>query len=195
MRYYKSREACAKLRLHPNTLRCWADSGKIECVKTASGQRLYDVDKWLGIQTKPETIIYCRVSSHKQKEDLENQIKYLQSKYPEARVVKDIGSGLNFKRKGLKAVLEQAMSGSKLEVVVAHRDRLARFGFDLLRFIIERTGGRIVVLDRTVLSPEQELTADLLNILHVFSYRMHGLRNYKVKVEQALADPQTKEDV
>jgi predicted site-specific integrase-resolvase len=112
----------------------------------------------------------------------------MRKRFPEAEIVKDIGSGLNFKRKGLKTVLERAMQGERLKVVAAHRDRLSRFGFDLIKWIVERSAGEVVVLDKTELSPEQELTKDLLSILHVFSARLHGLRSYKDKVKQALSD-------
>ncbi len=98
----------------------------------------------------------------------------MRAKYPKAEIVKDIGSGLNYKRKGLKSLLGRAMRGDQLEVVVAHRDRLARFGFELIEWIIQQNGGRVVVLKQTNLSPEQELTNDLLSILHVFSCRMHS---------------------
>jgi len=87
------------------------------------------------------------------------------------------------------------MRDDKLEIVVAHKDRLARFGFELIEWIIEQNGGKIVVLKQTHLSPEQELTTDLLSILHVFSCRMHGLRNYKSQVRQALSEPEAKKDI
>ncbi len=87
------------------------------------------------------------------------------------------------------------MRGDKLKIVVAHKDRLTRFGFDLIEWIVEQSGGKILVLKQTNLSREQELTTDLLSILHVFSCRMHGLRNYKSQVRQALSDPKTKANV
>ena len=119
----------------------------------------------------------------------------MQSKYPQAKIVKDIGSGISFKRKGLKTILESAINGDKLEIVVAHRDRLCRFGFDLVQWIIGRSGGTVVVLKQTDLSPEQELTQDLLTILHVFSCRMHGLRSYKNKIAEAFADKGAKKNI
>ncbi len=115
----------------------------------------------------------------------------MQSRYPEAEVIKDIGSGLNYKRKGFKSLLGRAMRGDKLEIVVAHKDLLARFGFELIEWVIQQIVGKIVVLKQTNLSPEQELTNDLFSILHVFSCRMYGLRNYKSQVRQALSEPKT----
>lgn len=186
--YIPSREATKRLGCHQNTLRKWANEGKIPHIKTESGQRRYDVDAFLGKQTTTIAICYCRVSSPKQRDDLERQVNFMREKYHQAEIIKDIGSGLNFKRKGLLSILERAMLGDSIKLVVAHRDRLARFGFDLIRHIIERNGGELVVLDQTTYSPEEELTQDLLNILHVFSCRMHGLRNYKKQVHQALSN-------
>jgi predicted site-specific integrase-resolvase len=182
MEHVVCRKAAKILGVHPNTLRKWANAGKIKYIKSASGQRRYDVDDYLGIQKKAKIICYCRVSSYKQKDDLARQVEFMRGKYPAAQIVKDIGSGINFKRKGLFAILDAAIDGDKLEVVVAYRDRLARFGIDLIRWIIEKSGGRLVVLNQIDLSPEQELTQDLLTILHVFSCRMHGLRSYKNKI-------------
>jgi len=187
-KFYTSREAARILDVCPNSLRKWADNGEINCIRTKSGQRRYDVDSYIGKSTTSITICYCRVSSHKQRDDLERQVEFLQNQYPTAEFVRDIGSGLNFKRKGLKTILERAMSGTNITLVVAHRDRLARFGIDLIRQVIEQSGGKLVVLDETLLSPEQELTNDLLNIVHVFSARMHGLRSYKKQIHQIVAD-------
>jgi predicted site-specific integrase-resolvase len=119
----------------------------------------------------------------------------MQSLYPNAEIIRDIGSGINFKRKGLQALLDRLLQGDKLTLIVAHRDRLARFGFDLIRYLVEENGGQIVVQDSTTYSPETELTADLLSILHVFSCRMHGLRKYSKKIKEdpnlSLGSPET----
>jgi putative resolvase len=193
--YIPSRKAAQQLGCHPNTLRKWADEGKIPYIKTESGQRRYNVEAFIGKQTIPMTVCYCRVSSPKQRDDLERQIEFMREKHPQAEIIKDIGSGLNFKRTGLLSLLERAMQGDSLQLVVAHRDRLARFGLDLIKYIIEKNGGELVVLDQTTYSPEEELSQDLLNILHVFSCRMHGLRNYKKQVHQALSESKTTGDL
>jgi predicted site-specific integrase-resolvase len=154
MNYVASREASEILGLHPNTLRSYADNGTIEFYRTKSGHRRYNVDSYLGLQKEAVTICYCRVSSPKQRDDLERQVKFMQAKYPNAEIVKDIGSGLNYKRKGLKAILGRAMRGDKLRCMVAHKDRLARFGFELIEWVIQQSGGKIVVFKQTNLSPE-----------------------------------------
>lgn len=191
MAYEASRIACKKLGIHENTLRKWADDGKIDHIRTGSGQRRYDVDAFLRGRGASFTLCYCRVSSRKQRDDLARQVAFMQEKFPQAEIIEDIGSGLNFKRRGLCSLLERAMRGDKLKVVVAHRDRLCRFGFDLVRFVIERPGGEIVVLDDAKASPDKELVDDLLSIVHVFSCRLNGRRNYQNKAKPAPADART----
>jgi excisionase family DNA binding protein len=195
MNYYPSREACRKLGVHPDTLRKWADTGEINYIKTKSGQRRYDVDSYIGKSTTSITICYCRVSSPKQRDDLERQVEFLRNQYPNAEFVRDIGSGLNFKRKGLKTILERAMLGTHITLVVAHRDRLARFGIDLIRQVLEQNGGKLVVLDETLLSPEQELTNELLDILDILTARMPKLRRCKEQIHQIVTDNGTEEVV
>jgi predicted site-specific integrase-resolvase len=175
----------------PQAVRVWCNEGKLEHERTPGNHRRIVVRE----EPQEEVVCYCRVSSHKQKDDLERQVNFMKGLYPNARIIKDIGSGLNFKRKGLKTVLDTSMSGAIQTVIVAHRDRIGRFGFDLIKWIVEKNGGKLVVLDKTEHSPEQELTKDLLSILHVFSYRLHGLRSYKSKINKALSKQTTKENI
>lgn len=184
MAYVPLRKAVEFLGLHPHTLRKYADEGKIESIKNEAGQRLYNVESYQRDATQPAIVCYCRVSSTKQQDDLQRQVDFMRERYPTAEIVTDVGSGLNFKRKGLQALLVRVMRGDKLTVIVACRDRLCRFGFELFEFMAEQNGGSIVVLDQTVHCPETELTADLLAILHVFSCRMHGLRSYSKKIKE-----------
>lgn len=184
MAYIPLRKAVEFLGLHPNTLRKYADEGKIKSIKNEAGQRLYDVESYQRDAIEPALICYCRVSSAKQRDDLQRQVDFMLSRYPAAEIIKDIGSGLNFKRKGLQALLVRLMRGDKLTVVVACRDRLCRFGFELFEFMVKQNGGQILVLDQAVHCPETELTADLLAILHVFSCRMHSLRSYSKKIKE-----------
>jgi putative resolvase len=184
MKYVPLREAKRTLGLCGKTLRKYADEEKIETIRSPGGKRLFNLESFIGLPTKNYIFCYCRVSSAKQKDDLARQVTFMREKFPSAQIIQDIGSGLNFKRKGLRSILERAMCGDKLTLVVAHRDRLARFGFELIEFVIQKTGGEILVLDRTEHSPERELTEDLLAILTVFSCRMHGLRRYCTKIQK-----------
>ena len=117
----------------------------------------------------------------------------MRSKFPTAAIIKDYKSGINFKPKGLQTLLERVMRGDKLRIIVAHRDRHARcrsehfasgIGGEIIQFLVEQNGGAVVVLDQTVHSPEEELTADLLAILHLFSRRMHGLWRYYNQIQE-----------
>ncbi len=194
--YVPLRKAVEILGFHPNTLRKYADLGKIKSIKNEAGQRLYDVHSYINGATRASLICYCRVSSVKQRNDLDRQVSFMRSFYGEAEIIFDIGSGLNFKRKGLRTILDRLLQGDKLTIIVAHRDRLCRFGFDLIQYMVERNGGQILVLDQTVHSPESELTADLLSILHIFSCRMHGLQKYckKIKEDKDISNDSAEED-
>ena len=181
-----SRVAASELGVHPNTLRNWANEGKIKVVKTATGQRRYDLSTLVntGKERERSRICYCRVSSAKQRADLDRQVGHMRKLFPNYEIVTDIGSGLNFKRKGLLSILERAMRGDVAELVVAYRDRLCRFGFDLIEWLIVKNGGKLLVLDDPAVSPYTELTRDLLSVLHVFSCRLHGLRKYGRKIKE-----------
>ena len=191
--YVPLRVAKDRLGLCGNTLRKYADEGKIDVIKNDAGQRLFNVESYIGSAGKSTVVCYARVSSRHQKDDLARQRRCLLSVYPEAELIDDIGSGLNFKRKGLISLLDRILRGDKLTVVVAHRDRLARFGFELIEYMVKSNGGSIVVLDETVHSPAEELTADLLSIITVFGARVNGLRKYrdKIKEDPSLAEQGT----
>ena len=131
--YVTSKQASKELGLHPNTLRDYADNGTIESYRTKSGQRRYNVEAYLGLglsgrghQQQSTTICYCRVSSTKQRDDLGRQIQFMREQYPGAEIVKDIFRSLNYKRRGLKALLERAMRGEQ-HGRVWHARRLQRW--------------------------------------------------------------------
>ncbi len=133
---------------------------------------------------KRVVVIYARVSSRAQQPDLNRQVAALSNLYPNAEVISEIGGGLNFKRKKLLALLERIFKGDVRMVVVAHKDRLARFGFDLFRWLCEQNRCELLVLNETALSPEREMVEDILAILHCFSSRLYGLRKYKSQVQE-----------
>lgn len=169
------------------TLRNWADNGTIQCLRPegGTGRRLYNLqsvknaigDKETQSVTR-ESIIYARVSSVQQQSDLERQKCDLQTAFPHHRLISDVGSGLNFKRKGLQALLERVVKGMVEEVVVMHKDRLCRFGIDLVMFLFESFGTKLVVHGREVSEGcHQELADDLLAVTTVFVARNNGLRS------------------
>ena len=183
------------LGLHPQTLRRYAAEGRIPYYRNSAGQRLYDVDAYLRGATQPTIVCYCRVSFAKQRGDLNRQIAQMRERYPDAEVVSDVAGGLNWQRRGLLSILERLHRGDKLELVVAHRDRLARFGFELIEWLVQQNGGSILVLNQSDGSPESELTEDLLATLHTFSCRMHGLRRYSAAIaqDQGLSEQQSED--
>jgi putative resolvase len=198
----RPKDVCRILNVSHTTLIEWDKRGKLQCMRTKGGHRRYapsSVFSHLSNQAEDpprENVCYARVSSHSQKEDLDRQAATLRNQFPHHRIITDIGSGLNFKRKGLCALLELAMRGTLGEVVVTHKDRLCRFGFDLVENIITGCSkGRIVVLNSSPASPHEELTQDLLSIITVFSARMYGLRSHSFRKKiKELACAQTCED-
>ena len=180
------------------TLIEWDKAGKIRTIRTPSNHRRYnleDIQNFVSCnvpappKTKRGKVCYCRVSSKKQVDDLERQKNFFQSKYPDYELVTDIGSGLNWKRKGLQAILERAMQRDISEVVVAHRDRLCRFAFELLEFIFRYNKVKLVVLNKPAeQSKSQELADDILSIIHVYSCKEMGRRRYKSKENTNLSN-------
>ena len=143
---------------------------------------MYDIDGVKGLlgqlPTGKRSYIYARVSSSKQRGDLDRQIADLQKAYPDHIVIKDIASGVNFKRKGLCSLLELVLSGVVSEVAIAHRDRLARFGCDLLEFVFAKVGTRLVVLcaDEDT-DDKHDLASDLLAVTTLFVASYNGRRS------------------
>jgi excisionase family DNA binding protein len=205
-RFARPEEACKILQVTPGTLRRWANAGKIEYTVTKGKHRRYNLRSVIGLSgdgndtapvVRPRSkICYARVSTHSQKKDLETQLEFFQTNYPEHTCIKDLGSGLNFKRKGFLRLLDGAIRGDIEEVVVTHKDRLCRFGFELIERILQSHGGKIVVLYNEKLSPEQELVQDLLTITTVFSARLYGLRSHslKGKIRRAGKTKETQQD-
>jgi len=176
--------AAKKLGVTTRTLINWADQKKIKAVITPGKQRRYDISTIAKNTDEGKlNFCYCRVSSKKQEGNLENQAKFLSELFPGYIIIKDIASGLNYDRKGLKTILDAVFQGIIGRVVVAYKDRLTRFGFEHFQDLIRRGGGELMVLNNPDMSPEQELTEDLIAIVTTFSARAHGLRRYQPKIE------------
>jgi excisionase family DNA binding protein len=201
--YIRPEEACKLLRVTTRTLFRWESKGLLHSIRTKGGHRRYLRSEILKQEEQESEddrrrICYCRVSSRGQKEDLERQIEYFRNKYPHHEIISDYGSGINFKRKGFNSILDSALQGNIAEVVVTHKDRLCRFGFDLVERIISgHSNGKIVVLDQQKTSPQEELVDDLISIITVFSSRLYGLRSHSLKrqiKEQATKTSQDSQD-
>lgn len=178
------------------TLQKWDREGKLVAHRSPqSNRRYYTHDQYLdyrGLKAveKGQTVVYARVSGIAQKPDLANQVEALKT-YCTAHSIhvdewmQDIGSGLNYKRKNFNRLMELVELGHVRRLVIAHRDRLVRFGYGYFEAFCERHNTEIIVVNGDALSPEQELVQDLLAITTVFSARLHGLRAYKKGLKDA----------
>lgn len=178
-----------------STLRRWEEEGKLIADRTLGNQRLYN-ENHLRVAMRLKTgktpnraIVYCRVSSSNQKDDLPVRSKRWSNFVSLAGVaitdsIQEVGGGLNFKRPKFLQIIQWAIQGEVKVLYVAHKDRLCRFGFELVEQILQWSGGKIVVANAETLSPHEELTQDLLSIVHCFSSRLYGLRKYKSKVKK-----------
>ncbi len=198
---YKSYSWVARRwQISNSTLKLWADKGTVPVLRFPSGKRLYSVahlEALLSSRTSPssttkENIIYARVSSEKQRADLQRQVAELVDAYPSHRLITDVASGINFHRKGLQTLLDSVLDGQVAQVVVMHRDRLARVAVELIEYILRRADVRFVVHRQAEQGSEaSELADDLLAITTVFVASHNGKRsaeNRRKRKQAALAN-------
>ena len=188
-RFVKIGEAAKLLGISIQTLRRWEKSGEIIPDKrTEGGTRYYDSERLLGL-TKKEPLLtyaYARVSSHDQKHDLQRQMSIL-SAYCASHgwtyeIISDLGSGMNYKKKGLKRLIDAILSSKIKRLVIAHKDRLLRFGSELIFTLCELHHIEVVIVNQGEdLTFEEEVAQDVLEIITVFSARLYGARSHKNK--------------
>lgn len=190
MKYYSIGEFAKLIGKTQQTLRNWDNSGKLKpAYITDGGHRMYSqkqLNQVLGIEPQKRTVIgYCRVSSQKQKDDLERQIKYVKeymiAKGYQFEIITDIGSGINYNNKGLNKLIDMVTDRKVSKIVIFYKDRLVRFGFELIENICTKFGTEIEIIDNTEKTEEQELVEDLIQIVTVFSCRLQGKRANKAK--------------
>lgn len=190
-------ESAKYVRRHPKTMQALDRSGVLPAKRTKTGRRYWEraaLDEYLGRTSavKPrKKIAYCRVSSQAQRPDLKNQ-RAIVEKFCIAKglanvdFIEEIGGGLNFKRPKFIQVIDAITCGDVETLVVAHKDRIMRFGFDLLIHLCVVHGCDLQVINVEQVSPEQEMVQDLMAITHCFSARLYGLRNYRKALKAAL---------
>lgn len=179
------------LGVSAQTLRNWDKNGKLHPHHTSSnGYRYYSHEQLgqvMNIKTNVDRKVvgYCRVSSNKQKDDLKRQIEnmkiYLTAQGRPFEIISDIGSGINYKKKGLKELIKLITQNKVEKVVVLYKDRLIRFGFELIEYLASLYNCEIEIVDNTEKSEQQELVEDLIQIITVFSCELQGKRANKTR--------------
>jgi predicted site-specific integrase-resolvase len=198
-RYSRIGPAARALGVSIQTLRRWEKSGKITCLRAPSGHRVFDMQELMpgnfsNLQAVRKTVAYARVSSHDQKDDLERQKQLLEvfcaSNGWSFDLISDLGSGMNYKKKGLKKLLSDIIDGKVERLVITHKDRLLRFGAELVFSICEAKNVEVVIINaNTESSFEEDLAKDVLEIITVFSSRLYGSRSRKnAKLLKAVQD-------
>ena len=192
MKYYSSNAVTKLLGVTAQTLRNWDKEGKLKPAYTKSnGYRYYSEDSILSYTQERKTkkdlhvIGYARVSSKNESDDLERQVDnlrtYIESKYSSYEIITDIGSGINYKKPGLKKLIDMVNKKQVDIIVVLYKDRLLRFGFELVEYFSKINNVSIEVLDRVNKTQDEELVEDLIQIITVFSCRLQGKRKAKTK--------------
>ena len=187
-RFVKIGEAAKLLGVSVQALRNWEMEGKImPSHRTPGGQRMYDLAELLGVNDlSSPTIAYARVSSSDQKEDLERQHAVLEAFCNkngwQTEIIRDLGSGMNYNKKGLLRLLELMVHGQMSRLVITHKDRLLRFGAEIVFRICELKGIEVVIINKGEQpSFEEELTCDVMEIMTVFCAKLYGRRSQKSK--------------
>lgn len=194
MNNYKPNEFAEMIGVSVKTLQRWDNEGKLKAKRTPTDRRYYTHQQYVEYigesnSSHGKIIIYSRVSTSNQKDDLKNQVEFLKQ-FANARGIvvdeafEDIGSGLNYNRKKWNKLLEDCMLGHAKTVIIAHKDRFIRFGYDWFERFLKSNGVEIIVVNNDTHSPEQELVNDLISIIHVFSCRIYGLRKYKKQIQE-----------
>jgi len=193
VKYYSIGEFAELIGVTQQTLRNWDKVGKLKpSHKGKSGYRYYSQQQlryYLGLKgddaAKRKVVGYCRVSSNKQKDDLERQIEnvktYMIDKGYSFDIITDIGSGINYNKKGLNQLIDMVVASEVEKIVVLYKDRLLRFGYELLETLCSKYGTTIEIIDNTEKTEEQELVEDLVQIVTVFSCKLQGKRANKAK--------------
>ena len=192
---YKPKDFAELLGVSVKTLQRWDRDGILKANRTPTDRRYYTYDQYLqfkGIQTENDirdTVIYARVSTRNQKDDLQNQVEFLKQ-FCNAKgiivnqCVEDFGSGLNYNRKKWNRLLDEVMANKIKTIVISNKDRFIRFGYDWFEKFCEKFNTKIIIVNNETLSPNEELVQDIISILHVFSCRLYGLRKYKNQINE-----------
>lgn len=191
MQRYSIRKFADLIDVNPQTLRNWDKEGKLKpaYVNPDTGYRYYSeeqLQEQLGKIAEEKIVVgYCRVSSKKQQADLKRQVQnmktYLLAQGKPFKIVTDIGSGINYNKKGLNEVIDLVMDKKVSKIVVLYKDRLVRFGYELIKNICDKNNVSIEIIDHNEKSEQEEVVEDLVQIITVFSCKLQGKRSKKTK--------------
>ena len=196
-KFYNVTQFSRMINVKVKTLQKWDRDGVLVAKRTPTNRRYYTHQQYLEfigetyVSKSRSNVIYARVSTRNQKDDLENQIEFLTNYcknkgIPINDVYYDYGSGLNYKRKRWNQLIDDCIDGKIDTIIISYKDRFARFGFDwFATFLSTRFNVKIIILNDIISSPEEELIQDLISIIHVFSCRIYGLRKYKKKIKES----------
>lgn len=192
--HYKPKEFAELVNVSVKTLQRWDRNNVLKAYRTPTDRRYYTYEQYLKYKditidtTNKKTIIYTRVSTNNQKDDLLNQIEFLQN-FVNARgiivdeIIQDIGSGLNYNRKKWNSLIDSVMRNEIDTIIITHKDRFIRFGYEWFERLLLKYDTKLLVVSNESLSPQEEVVQDIISILHIFSCRVYGLRKYKDQVK------------
>ena len=195
IRNYKPKDFAELLGVSVKTLQRWDREGILKANRTPTDRRYYTYDQYLqfeGIHTEEDerqVVLYARVSTRNQKDDLQNQTAFLRQNCNAkgmivGQCIEEYGSGLNYNRPKWNRLLDDVMEQKVKTIVITHKDRFIRFGYEWFEKFCMKFHTTIIVVNNESLSPQEELVQDIISILHVFSCRLYGLRKYKKQIER-----------
>lgn len=196
---YKPGEFAKLVNRTVGTLRKWDREGKLRAERMSSGHRYYTdehLTQALNIERKsPDTynVIYARVSSPKQKSDLQRQVSSLEQfclgrGLIVGETITEVGGGLNYTRPKFLDLMSRIERREVSNLIIGYKDRLCRFGFEYFQHFIESHGGNLIIANQKSMSPSEELSEDLLAVVHSFSCRLYGVRKYQKKIADMISE-------
>lgn len=192
---YKPKDFAELSGVSVKTLQRWDRDGIWKANCTPTDRRYYTYNQYLqfkGIQTKNDRrdiVIYARVSTRNQKDDLQNQVDFLKQ-FCNAKgmivnqCIEEFGSGWNYNRKKWNKLFDDVMGNRIKTIIITNQDRFIRFGYDWFEKFCEKFNTKIIIVNNETLSPKEELVQDMIAILDVFRCRLYGLRRYKNQIKE-----------
>ena len=199
---YRINDFAKEVGVSASTLRRWDNEGTLKAKRTKSNQRYYTYEDVLTLRGKKPisrvNVVYCRVSSSNQKADLASQVSAMETFCLNSGIAieswyKEIGGGMNFKRPIFLEIMSRIEKGEIANLVIAHKDRLCRFGFEFFEDFALRHNCKILVVNQESLSPKEEMVQDLLSIVHTFSSRLYGLKKHNKTIKEIISESEDSE--